>query len=189
MEGKMSYDNAWTIQGYKVVWQAYACINDVSPTRPARITRYRSTQKAVPVRWMLCLPDCVLPSAVFRTRQHSDAGNIWYSSSLAAGNGGANAYYIFYTAWTIQGYIVVCQAYARINAVSPTRPARITRYRSTQKAVPVRWMLCLPDCVLPSAVFRTRQHSDAGNIWYSSGLAAEHGRKNVIWQCMNNPRI
>ena len=121
MEGKMSYDNAWTIQGYKVVWQAYACINDVSPTRPARITRYRSTQKAVPVRWMLCLPDCVLPSAVFRTRQHSDAGNIWYSSSLAAGNGGANAYYIFYTAWTIQGYIVVCQAYARINAVSPTR--------------------------------------------------------------------
>ena len=165
MEGKMSYDNAWTIQGYKVVWQAYACINDVSPTRPARITRYRSTQKAVPVRWMLCLPDCVLPSAVFRTRQHSDAGNIWYSSSLVAGNGGTNAYYIFYKAWTIQGYIVVCQAYARINAVSPTWPARITRYRSTQKAVPVRWMLCLPDCVLPSAVFRTRQHSDAGNIW------------------------
>ena len=77
MTGKMSYDNAWTIQGYKVVWQAYACINDVSPTRPARITRYRSTQKAVPVRWMLCLPDCVLPSAVFRTRQHSDTGNIW----------------------------------------------------------------------------------------------------------------
>ena len=26
------------------------------------------------------------------------------------------------------------------------------------------YLLCLPDCVLPSAVFRTRQHSDAGNI-------------------------
>ena len=49
--------------------------------------------------------------------------------------------------------------------------------QGAQQAVPVRWQRFLPACVLPRAVFRKKQHSDAGK----QGICKDWIQIKLIW--------